>query len=106
MYYLPHYYNNKLFCSFLESERPKLNELIEIVTPEYASVWKTIGILLNLNSETINIIEHDCHCKAVGCCNAMFTKWLEVDDNATWKKIKEVLNSPVIRKSNNGCNRL
>jgi len=81
---------------FLESETPTLKELIENVTPEYASVWKTIGILLDLSPGTINIIECDCHHKAVDCCNAVFTKWLEVDNSAKWRKVKEVLNSPAI----------
>ena len=86
---------------FVESERPKLSELSEFVTPEHASDWKTIGCLLQLSSGTIGIIEHDCHHKAVECCNEMFTKWLDIDSKATWKRIKEVLDT--VSRSKYNC---
>ena len=70
---------------------PLLKDLYQHITPQYAADWKVIGTLLGLTSATLNIIEHDNHYKARQCCNAMFSKWLEVDTTASWRKLFTVL---------------
>ena len=79
-----------------ESKRPELKELTEIIIPNRAADWRTIGILLEFSSGALDIIERDCYHKSVECCIEMFSKWLDVDENATWEKLKKVLNSSSI----------
>ena len=64
--------------------------------PNLAAQWRCIGILLGFNSGQLDIIEYDCYHKAINCCIEMFTKWLDVDENATWGKLEEILNSSAI----------
>lgn len=78
------------------STTPKLGDLYEYITPKYATDWKVIGALLGLPREELKIIEHDNHCKAVACCNAMLEKWLDLDSAATWKKVLDAIHSPAV----------
>ena len=79
-----------------DSTKPELRELAEEVVPNQAANWKSIGICLGIKSGELDIIEHDCYHKAVNCCISMFTKWLDVDENATWGKLKKILSSSAI----------
>jgi len=81
---------------------PSLKDLYEKVTPEYATFWKTIGVLLELPTEELNIIEQHNNAKAVSCCNAMFQKWLETDPSASWKRLLEAIESPAVDGTNKG----
>ena len=85
------------FLSLVPSinERPRIADLQNYITPKYAMKWKEIGNGLEITQERINIIEknncNDCERQ----CNAMFSSWLEVKaDDATWKKLLTVLDSP------------
>ena len=76
----------------------ELKDLYEHVTPRYAVHWKVIGTLLGLPTETLDIIEYD-NCNrggVVACCNAMLVKWLEVDKDASWKKMFKAIQSPAV----------
>ena len=93
-----------MLCILLTvSSAPLLKDLYEYVTPEYATDWKTIGILLGLFSEDMNIIEYDKRHVAVHCCNAMWEKWLEVDKTATWEKVFAAIKSPALCRSTLSC---
>lgn len=46
-------------------------------------------MLLGLSTGALNIIEHDNRDKAELCCSAMFEKWLEIDQNASWKTLSD-----------------
>lgn len=63
--------------------KPKLTDLYEHITPQYALKWKVMGILLGLDSERLDIIEHDNRDKAEACCNDMLKWWLRVDHTAS-----------------------
>lgn len=52
-----------------------------------------IGGLLNLPSETLDIIEHNNDMDMTLCCNAMLEKWLEADPSASCEKLCEVTKS-------------
>ena len=80
----------------LVNTTPLLKDLYQHCTPQYAADWKVIGTLLGLTSATLNIIEHDNHYKARQCCNAMLSKWLEVDTTASWRKLFTVLESTAV----------
>ena len=75
---------------------PKLKDLYQHITPQYAADWKVIGTLLGLPSATLDVIEYDNRDKAKKCCNAMLNKWLEVDPTASWGKLFTVIESPAV----------
>ncbi|XP_065897633.1 E3 ubiquitin-protein ligase TRIM71-like isoform X2 [Dysidea avara] len=78
---------------------PLLRDLQNHVTPQYAAYWRKIGVQLGLLSGALDIIEHDNHHKATPCCDAMLSKWLEVDHTATWSKLIDVIQSPAVSHS-------
>ena len=68
----------RIYILILVTLTPKLKDLYQHITPQYAVDWKVIGTLLGLPSGTLDIIEHDNHYKARECCNAMWVRWLQV----------------------------
>ena len=76
--------------------KPKLTDLYEHFTPQYALKWKVTGILLGLPSERLDIIEHDNRDKAEPCCNEMLKWWLRVDPTASWGKLFSVIESRAV----------
>ena len=79
------------------NERPRIADLQNYITPNFATKWKEIGIGLGLTQERINIIEEDNRNKCEKQCNAMLYHWLEVKSiNATWKKLLTILDSPAV----------
>ena len=76
--------------------KPLLRDLYQHITPQHATQWKVIGTLLDLPSETLNVIEHDHRDKAEHCCNAMLEKWLQVDIAASWEKLFTVIKSTAV----------
>ena len=79
-----------------ENKTPLLKDLYEKTTPRYAADWKVIGTLLGLPSGELNIIEAGWPTNVRWCCNKMFEKWLEVDNNASWEKLNTILKSPAV----------
>jgi len=82
-----------------------LKDLYEKITPEYATVWKKIGVLLGLRPEDLNIIEYNNNNKdnkAESCCNAMFEKWLNTDPSASWERLSKAIESPAMDGPNKG----
>ena len=79
---------------------PKLKDLYQHITPQYAADWKVIGTLLGLSSGKLKAIEAGYPTNVKWCCNQMLEKWLEVDPSASWEKIISVIESPAV--SNNG----
>ena len=61
-----------------------------LVIPSYAKYWKQIGTELQLDDQSLDIIEVNCAPyprKVELCCREMFTQWLAVDTTATWMKL-------------------
>ena len=73
---------------------PKLKDLYNIVTPDYAAHWKVIGTLLDISSGRLDGIEKSFPASAFWCCNDMLKTWLETDTSATWRKLIQVIDSP------------
>ena len=61
------------------------------VTPSCTTNWKEIGIQLEIEIKSLNIIEKDNFYKTTDCCNAMWQKWLEKDNVPTWDKVINTL---------------
>ena len=75
--------------------RPLLKDLYIHITPQYATRWRVIGILLDLPSETLNVIEHRHRGRTEKCCDAMLVRWLQTDTTASWRKLFTVIESHV-----------
>ena len=56
--------------------------------------WWRIGVFLNIEPAELACIEHDFR-RCQECCDRMLAKWLEVDTTASWKKIKQSIQSAV-----------
>ena len=78
------------------NNKPLRRDLYNYITPRYATQWKVIGTLLDLPSETLNIIERNHMFQVDLCCNAMLGKWLELDTSASWGKLFTVIESPAV----------
>ena len=76
--------------------RPSLRDLQQCFTPQYAVQWRVIGTQLGLPTATLDIIEHDNYYKAMECCNAMLSKWLEVETTASWEQLFTIIESPAV----------
>ena len=86
-----------IYISFtIVNTTPLLKDLYQHITPQYAADWEVIGTLLGLPTATLKIIEYDNREKARQCCNAMLSKWLEVDTTASWRKLFTVIESPAV----------
>ena len=86
-----------IFCVVLViNSQPKLKDLYNLVTPEYAAHWKVIGTLLGIEKGILDTIEATFPTNIPWCCNKLLEAWLEKDTNASWKKIIEVINSPAV----------
>ena len=94
---IPRYISSSCFsCTITVSTKPKLPNLYQHITPQYALKWKVIGTLLGVASEKLDIIEHDNCDKAEPCCNDMLKWWLRVDPTASWEKLFTVIESPAV----------
>ena len=78
------------------NNKPFLKDLYRHITPQYATQWKVIGTLLDLPSETLNIIECNHIFQVDLCCNAMLEKWLQVHTTASWGKLFTVIESSAV----------
>jgi len=87
-----------VFCnpSYTASSIPLLKDLYEFITPQYASDWKVIGILLGLPSGELKSIETGYPTNVKWCCNQMLEKWLEADPSASWEKLFKAIESPAV----------
>ena len=70
--------------------------MFNIVTPDYAVNWRTIGENLGIRNGILDTIGHDNHHKAEDCCNAMWEEWLNIDSSALWSKLIQIIDSPKI----------
>ena len=75
---------------------PKLKDLYQHITPQYAAEWKVIGTLLGLPSGGLKAIEAGYPTNVKWCCNQMWEKWLEEDPTASWEKLFTVIESGAV----------
>ena len=86
-----HAYLCTLYCP--ATSRPTLRDLYRCVTPQHATIWREIGIQLDLPDCTLSIIQANHPSDVKRCCNAMLSEWLEVDTNATWQKLLSAIDT-------------
>lgn len=85
-------------CLFyhLATSTPSLKDLFELITPQYATKWREIGIVLGLRIEKINIIQANWPHNIEQCCNRMLETWRETDLSASWEKLFSAITSPAV----------
>ena len=91
-------------CIFIISvlkSMPELRDLSDLVTPDYAAKWKTIGLLLGLTQAQLDIIENDHGRSAIKSCNEMWGKWLATHTDATWEKVLNSLEHRNVTETEN-----
>ena len=76
---------------------PTLKELYKEFTPEYAVHWKRIGVFLDIPNGVLDIIEFEHFGNCRECCDRMLATWLDVDVNASWRKLNSALDSAVLK---------
>jgi len=75
---------------------PLLKDLFENITPFYAAEWYEIGVLLGLPCYELRAIKTGNPTDPKKCCNCMLETWLELDHDASWKKIFDAIESPAV----------
>ena len=70
-----------------------------IITPNYAAHWITIGTQLGIPSGILQGIQASFPADVFRCCNMMLEKWLETDCYATWDKIDKAIECPAVTKA-------
>ena len=84
----------------MDSTRPPdLKDLQNVITPQYAAHWITIGTQLRIPSGILQGIQASFPADAFRCCNMMLERWLETDCNATWDKMYNAVECPAVTKA-------
>ena len=78
------------------NSQPKLKDLYNLITPEYAAHWKVIGTLLGIEKGILTGIERNFPNNVSWCCNEFLETWLERNTEVTWKKLIQVIDSPAV----------
>ena len=87
-----------VYCVYsVINSQPKLRDLYNLITPEYAAHWRVIGTLLGIEKGVVDEIELAYPINPSWCCNKLLERWLERDTNASWKKIIEVIDSSAMK---------
>ena len=73
--------------------------LVQHFIPHYAANWKDIGILLGLDSNTLNLINADHPTDDKSCCREMLEMWLKMDRVASWEKLFTATESTAVSSS-------
>ena len=81
----------------MQSDRPLLKDLYDLVTPSAADKWKDIGVhLLHpilIEKRVLEVIAADHLHSVENCCKSMFNKWLETQKDASWSQLIKVINA-------------
>ena len=82
-----------------------MSELYKDVAPRCAIYWEELGTKLGLQQHEIAIISknNDYNSnRALDCSKSMLRKWLEIDTEATWGKLKDAI--AAMNKQGMACN--
>ena len=78
------------------NSQPKQKDLCSLITPEYAAHWKVIGSLLGISINILDEIKRTFPNSVILSCNTLWSRWLERDADASWKKLIQVIDSPAV----------
>ena len=85
-----------MFLHQIASTAPTMKYLIKFVCGDHAADWKRIGYLLGMSQGALDAIEKNYPANNKWCCDRMFEEWLQNDPNATWGKVFDAIDSPLI----------
>ena len=74
-----------------EKQRPLLKELDNHVVPQWATMWRQLGVQLNVANHLLRIIEKNHPNDCEGCCSKMLQEWLDSNSNASWEVLTDIL---------------
>ena len=79
-------------CLFVSADvsataQPTLRELVQLRVMR----WYEVGLLLDIDEGSLDIIEHDHHRDLKACHRKMFSLWLRNSKNATYEALLEAL---------------
>ena len=80
----------------VKRSKPQMKDLQNIITPNYASCWKELGIQLDIPVETLRCIEKAYPTDLFRCCNDMLIHWHQYDAEGSWNKVINAIESPAI----------
>ena len=71
----------------LEKEKPEMKDLEEHVVTMFATQWRQLGYLLNIDQNSLDILQHDNPNDCKECCSRMLDDWLQENtkENTTWE---------------------
>ena len=84
-------------CFVEQQQKPKLKDLYELVSPDYASAWMEIGTELNVPIGELRIIKVNNRFCVSSCCDRMLEKWLEIDTDPSWGKITKAIELDTVK---------
>ena len=65
-----------------------MKDLNRYVINKHAPYWKDIGLELELEFDTLNIISEDNKNDSVTCFQITLDKWLKSNPNASWRRLE------------------
>jgi ribosome maturation factor RimP len=75
----------------------KLNILLEKLA-DVSDVWEPIGIALEVENHVIMSTKHDVSLTDITRLSRVLQAWIDNDEDVTWDKMIEVLESPAVNK--------
>ena len=83
-------------CLDYLSNPPKLSDFIENVATEIPAKWRQVGIMLGLKSNKLDGIGARCRESQQECYEAIFQKWENGQEQPSWQRIIEVLQTKTV----------
>ena len=87
----------------MKKEKPLMKDLQRLVTSNYSSHWKGIGIQLDISLDKLNGIENSVPVDPPSRCNNMLIHWCQSDEEASWNKIIKTIDIVVVSNKNYSC---
>ena len=88
-----------IFCSSVINSQPKLKDLYNLITPDYAAHWRDIGALLGIKKGILDGIERNFPSNVSWCSNELLEKWLESNKDASWQKLIQAIDKLAVTTS-------
>ena len=81
----------------MQQQSAMLKDLHNLISPDFAAVWKKIGIQLSIPLGTLISIEADFPTNVNKCCDRMLENWVELKSDHSWGKIIKAIDSPAVK---------
>ena len=72
---------------YVVKEKPQMKDIEDYVVIRLATQWKQLGNLLNIDQDSLNILQHDNPTDCIKCCSKMLDAWLQenTQEKTTWE---------------------